>query len=247
MTKLPIFFSPGAAPGLPRRTFLRYTGAASVGVALLLAGCKDDDDDPVNPAPASSNGQAVGLGSGDTQLINLLQAGKQISAELLRRLIATPPAGLGGADLALVRAIGEQQTVHRDVLKAAANAARTVAGTPLLNLPELTLDFSTVVLTDSASALTAALTLLNTLIAGAAGALRHTSRSTMLTLLGQILSVDARHAATLAALLPGGALNDPQETPGPDARNRALRPSETATALNNYLASGSRIITASLA
>ncbi len=218
-----------------------------MGAALLLAGCKDDDDDPITPTTVNSNGQTVSLGGGDIQLINLLQAGKQISAELLRRLTATPPAGLGGADLALVRAISEQQTVHRDVLKAAANATRTVAGTPLLNLPELPLDFSTVVLTDSASALTAALTLLNTLVAGAAGALRHTSRSTILTLMGQVLSVDARHAATLAALLPAAALNDPQETPGPDARNRALRPSETATALNNYLASGSRIITASLA
>ncbi len=240
-----LFFSADGAAPLPRRAFLRYAGAASAGAALLLAGCKDTSDDPTNnTATANPNGESVGLGSGDVALINLIQAGKQLSVELFRQLLLTPNnLSLTPSELGLLTAIRDQQRVQRDTLKAAANTNRT--GTSALNIKDLPVDFASLTLNERTAALTAALSHLNTLVAGAAGGLRYASGGRTMTLLGQILSVDARHAATVARMLPTAALTD--VTASGDARNRALRPSETATAFNLLITSGSRLLTGSLA
>ncbi len=246
VTKFSLLFCPTRAPHVPRRAFLRYAGATSAGAALLLAGCKKDDPQPTTVV--SSNGESVALGSGDIALLNLLQAGKQLSTDLLNQLLRVSPAVLTGSELALIRDMQAQQKVQRDALKAAVNATRLVASTPALNLPDLPSDFSAVDFTQRATALAAAHTLLDTLVAGAAGSLRYTSRGAIMTLIGQVLSVDARHAATLGSLLASPVFTDPQEAGSvTDSRNRSLRPQETATALNTSIKSGSRLLTNNLA
>lgn len=247
VTKSLLLFSPGAAPRLPRRAFLRYAGATSAGAALLLAGCKKAGT-TITTTTTTPTGEAVTLGSGDVALINLLQAGKQLAATLLDRIVVRPDVlGLTSTDLALLTAIRDQQTVHRDALKAAANANRSLASNLAFSLPDLPADFSAVDFTRRAPALTAVHTLLNTLVAGAAGMLRYSPRAATLTLLGQVLSVDARHAATLARLLPAAtvAFTDPQDS-APDARNRSLRPAELVAALNPMITFGSRLVSSNL-
>ena len=246
MTKSSLFFSPDAVPQLPRRAFLRYAGATTAGAALLLAGCKKDDPTPPTTT-ATPTGETVALGSGDVALLNLLQAGKQLVVDLLGRIVATATAlNLSVAELALLTAIRDQQIIHRDALKAAANANRTAVNNPTLSLPDLPADFSSLTLNERTSVLTSALGLLNTLVAGAAGGLRYAGRSATMTLLGQVLSVDARHATTLARMLPGAALTDPLGA-APDARNRTLRPSELAAVLNPLITFGSRLVAGNLA
>ena len=211
---------------------------------MLLAGCKKDDTTTAaTTTTVTPTGEAVALGTADVALLNLLQVGKQLSAALLDRIVAAPPAGLAGADLELVRAIAAQQRVHRDLLKAAVNATKTTGAATDLSLGSLSTDFTTVDFTQRAAALGAARTLVHTLVAGAAGVLRFTTRPAALTLLGQLISVDARHATALATLLPGAALTDPQDGAA-DARNRAVTPAVTLAALNPLLAFGSRLLTA---
>ena len=242
MTKPSLFFPSGPGAHLPRRAFLRYAGAASAGAALLLAtGCKGGGDTSTPSAPTTSNGESVSLGSGDVAIINLLQAGKQVSVLLLERVAATLPEPAKR----LVITMQGQQIIHREVLKAAANTSRAAASSAALSLRDLPADFNSLDLSTPTAALSAALGLFNTLVAGAAGAMRYTARGATLTLLGQVLSVDARHAATLAGLATAPSALDPSTT-GPDARNRALTPAQTATALNALIQSGSRLLTASL-
>ncbi len=212
----------------------------------MLAGCKDAGT-TVSPTEPVNNGESTSLGSGEIILFNLMQAGKQLSTDLLGRIVAAPgAAGLSPADLALVTAIRDQQRVHRDALKAIANANRTNANSAALNLPDLPADFAAVDFNQRDTVLTAAHTLLNTLVAGGAGTLRYASRASTMTVLGQILSVDARHAATLARLLPAASLTDLQDGTPTYARNRALRLSELAAALNLMITFGSRLVTNNL-
>lgn len=213
-------------------------------MALVLAGCKKDDPQPT--AILNTSGETVLLGSGDTALLNLMQAGKQLSTDLLDRILKVSPAVLTTNELALVRDMQAQQKIHRDALKAAVNSARTVASPQALNLADLPADFSAIDFTQRAAPLAAAHSLLNTLVAAAAGAMRYTARAATLTLLGQVLSVDARHAATLGSLLAVPTYTDPQDG-APDARNRTLRPAQTAAALNASIKSGSRLLTNNLA
>lgn len=243
--KTPLTFSLETARPLPRRAFLRYVGASAAAGSLLLAGCKGDDPD--SPTPENPTGATVSLGGTlDVALLNLLQAGKQITTALYQKLLTPPPAWLTGADLALVQTIAAHAAVHRDFLKAAVNSLRTAAANPAYALADLPTDLTSINFADRTAPLTAALTLENILVSTATGAARYGTRESVTTLLGQLVSVGGRHAATLAALLPAASIADPQELPI-DARNLTRRPSEAIAALNPYLAFGSRLLSSGLA
>lgn len=236
-----------AASRLPRRDFLRYAGATSAAAALLLTGCKDDaTTTDTTPDP---NAATVSLGSTtDVALLNLLQASKQITAELYKRIVAAPPAGFFTSEVDLLRNIQTHKAIHRDFLKAAVNSLRTRASDAMYSLADLTFDFSKVTLNTPAGALNALLTLENLTIRTTVGVARYVTREKLLTTFSQIMSVDARHAATLADLpsAVGASAFDPQDV-APDARNYSQLPSVTIPLLNTYLAAGSRLLIGNLA
>ncbi len=223
---------------------MRYAGAASAGAALLLAGCSTDDDPAATTTTTTTaTGESVSLGgSTDLALINLLQAGKQISAAFYKKLLDAPPSWLTGADLVALQQIRAHQAIHRDFLKSAVNSLRGSTANPAYALGDLVTDLSAVTITDRTATLTAALNLHNVLTSAAIGAARFTVREALLTLLGQLASIDGRHAVVLATQL-GTSVFDPVT----DSRNTSRKPSDVIVVLNTYLPFGSRLLTGSLA
>jgi Ferritin-like domain len=241
VTKISLLLSPETPPRLPRRAFLRYAGAASAGAALLLTGCSTDDD-PAPTTTVTATGESISLGgTTDAALMNMLQAGKQIMVAFYKKLLDTPPSWLTGTDLAVVQQLSAHQDIHRNFLKSAVASLRT-STTTINYLGTLSTDLTAVSTADRTTTLTTALSLHNVLASAANGAARYTGRDTLLTLLGQLTSVDSRHATALAGLLgvsPFDSLTD--------SRTIARKPTEAIAVLNTYLAFGSRLLSGSLA
>lgn len=236
---------PASAPRPSRRDFLRYTGAASAGVALLLAGCKSSTTDG-DPTPAPAPGQAtVGLGAGDVALLNLLQAGRQLTTALLAAIIAAPPADLPAAELTLLTAIRDHETLHRDFLPVVVNTLRAANNPNSLALAALTPTFSALTLNTRAGALGALRTLLDLVGAGHTGSYRYLSRPVLITLSARMAAVTQRHTAAVADLLTPAAVLDAPDATAP-ALGRLLRPSALIAAINPYLADGSKLLTGTL-
>lgn len=237
-----------AVPPASRRTFLRYAGATSASAALLLAGCKKDDDpQPSDSSTIDPNAAATSLGTGEVAYLNLLQAGKQVSVALYERMLAstTGPADFSTSDRALLGDILDHEILHRNTLPLLANSLRALTVTADLSLPTLTLTFEGVDLSTRAKALTAALQLENLQVSAAAGLARYFTRSGLHTVVGKILSVDARHGATLADLLQPDSVFDPAT--GSTALNQLRKPSAVIALLNQYLSGTSRLLVGALA
>jgi len=242
---------------IKRRSFFMYAGATAGATALLLAGCKDDDNnDP----------SRIDVGSGDGGILNYAYALEQLEAAFYAQVrmsayytASSTPAAVKQVfdDLAL------HEAIHRDFLKGALTAASI---TPLQDLKP---DFSSIDFTTLNGILTAARTFEDTGVAAYNGAGRYLTNNTYLGLAGKIVSVEARHAAlirdmlaynkfvdsdvvnTFSPTLPATATaayngeGTPSLTPGngnPVAgAERSRKPQDVLNSVNNYLASGSKL------
>src|ERR1043166_8474496 len=67
---------------IKRGAFLKYAGASAAATTLILAGCKDDDNDSMTPSTG------VELGSGDTGILNYAYALEQLEAAFYTMVVA---------------------------------------------------------------------------------------------------------------------------------------------------------------
>lgn len=203
-----------------RRRFLQYSGVALATGALLMAGCKDDDD--------SSDG--VDLGSGDVGILNYAYALEQLEAAFYAKVIlGSYYLGANAEEKQILADIEKHERAHAEFFKA---AIATVA-TPI---PALEVDFSSVNFSDRTSVLSTAKTFEDLGVAAYNGAGKLLVSANYLLVAGKIVSVEARHAAAIRSILD----SDPKSFAGDDVidangLDRALTPTQVLAAANPFI------------
>jgi Ferritin-like domain len=171
---------------LPRRAFLRYAGASTAVMALVMAGCKKSD----NGGSMTSNG--VNLGSGDTGILNYAYALEQLEAAFYIQVITTPYSGMSSSELTLLSDIRDHEIAHREFFKTALSTSA---------IASLEVNFSNIDFSSRSSVLATAKAFEDLGVSAYNGAGALISNADYLTLAGKIVSVEARHAAYIRELV----------------------------------------------
>lgn len=189
---------------IKRRSFFMYAGATAGATALVMAGCsKDKDNTPTLPAGNSTTSSgAISLGSGDVGVLNYAYALEQLEADFYTRVsaLANGSTLLGAPAFAYFQQVAKHEQIHRDFFKAA--LTRDASGQVLRGLtpkyPAGTFD-------TSASILATAKAFEDLGVAAYNGAGKLIKTAAYLVIAGQIVSVEARHAAYIRDLISNGS------------------------------------------
>lgn len=176
-----------------RRRFLGVAGVLAGAGMVGLASCNKDDN-------ASSGG--VNLGSGDVGILNYAYALEQLEAAFYAQVVKTPYSGITATEKAMLMEIAAHEDAHAKFFKAAIIAA---GGTPIQNLNP---NFSSITFSDRKSVLETARTFEDLGVAAYNGAGKLIKTAAYLTIAGQVVSVEARHAAMIRDLLSNGSFAD---------------------------------------
>ena len=136
-----------APAAVPRRAFLRVTGASAAAVGLVLAGCAKTETPPTIVDP-----NRLVLAAGDTGLLNYLYLLEQLEAAFYQKVVDAPPADLSAGEKAFFADLRDHEVVHRTTLR---YALGTSAYDTALAQP-LAFNFSSLTLTSRAGVLAAA-------------------------------------------------------------------------------------------
>jgi hypothetical protein len=247
---------------IKRRSFFMYAGATAGATALVLAGCKDDDDNPTNPN--SNTTVDVGALANDIGVLNYAYALEQLEAafyaEVLKGAYFTGLAPTSG-ERQILSDIALHEKIHADFFK-------SVLGTNAIK--DLTPNFSNI---DFAVRLGTGTGKLGVLDAARAfedlgvqaynGAGRFISNPTNLVLAGKIVSVEARHAGLIRDLIRlnsfagditagftpqtlGNDVIDPSLTSRTARQEQSKLPAQVLPIANTFLAEDSKLSANSL-
>ncbi|MBC7934405.1 MAG: ferritin-like domain-containing protein [Rhizobacter sp.] len=208
-----------ALSALSRRKFLSYVGMGSALVvgASALASCDKDDDAP-------SGG--VNLGSGDVGILNYAYALEQLEAAFYTRVMMSPFSTMTPTETAFLTDIRDHEIAHRNFFKAAISAA---GATPL---QDLEVDFSTINFADRTSVLGTAKVFEDLGVMAYNGAGKLITNPVYLVIAGQIVSVEARHAALIADLISNGTFSNTTDVNGLDT---AMTPAQVLAAADPFI------------
>lgn len=177
---------------LQRRSFLQYAGAGAAGIALIAAGCKKD-----RPVPMMT-GVTLDF-KDDFGVLNYAYALEQLEAAFYVQVASNPPTAFSAAEKAYFQDIQFHEIAHREFFKKALGTA-AIGG--------LEVNFSSINFADRTSVLNAAKAFEDLGVAAYNGAGVRLKSDTYLTLAGQIVSVEARHAAYIRDLISNGSFAD---------------------------------------
>ncbi|TCC86751.1 ferritin-like domain-containing protein [Pedobacter hiemivivus] len=179
---------------LQRRSFLQYAGAGAAGIALIAAGCKKKyRDDDMMPTGVTLDFKD------DFGVLNYAYALEQLEAAFYIQVASNPPSTFSPAEKNYFQDIQFHEIAHREFFKKALGPA-AIAG--------LEVDFSSINFIDRLSVLGAAKAFEDLGVAAYNGAGVRLKSDTYLTLAGQIVSVEARHAAYIRDLISNGSFAD---------------------------------------
>jgi hypothetical protein len=229
----PLSANPGLAPlltPLRRRSFLAYAGATT----LALAGCHKSDATP----------GTTDVGSGNIGVLNMAYALKQVEAAFYVSVLtgsyftALPTTS---AERQILSDIAQHEQVHVDFL-------RTVLSTNALKQLHLTLsdkisfsDRTTTAGAGKLGVLNAARQLEDLGVHLYNGAAPFLLSADYLTVLGKIVSVEARHAALIRDLLLANDFAGPDVVDAITHLEISLSPPDALAELNTYLAADSQL------
>jgi len=169
-----------------RRTFLKWAGAT---VALFTvagaAGCSDDDT-TTNP------GTGATLTNDDFGVLNYAYALEQLEAAFYTKVVASTGTGLSADEMKIMTDIRDHEIAHRDFFKAALTTKA---------IGSLEVDFSSIDFTKRDQILAAAKTFEDLGVSAYNGAGKLLQDANFLLIAGKIVSVEARHAATIRDLI----------------------------------------------
>jgi hypothetical protein len=222
---IPLFMSDTFQPlhsPIKRRSFFKYAGATAGATALVLAGCSKESDPTTTPT-------AVSLGAGDVGVLNYAYALEQLEAAFYAQVVKTPAADFQTGELAYFTQLAAHEAIHRDFLRAAINR-----DSPGSILQDLTFNFATIDFTKRTSVLTAAKMFEDLGVAAYNGAGILLKSPAYLAIAGQIVSVEARHAALVRdLLLPGSfAADDQVDASGLD---KQMTPTDVIAAAQGFI------------
>ncbi|GAA3969460.1 ferritin-like domain-containing protein [Hymenobacter antarcticus] len=185
---------PGTTPPLleavPRRSFLKFSGLGAVGVVLASAGCRINKDEETN---------TVNVGKHDLAILNYAFALEQLEGAFYEKVTAGFYAGASAMEKDLLTDIRNDEIAHREWFRDVLT---------LKKVPKLEFDFSSINFTDRRSVLTTARTFEDLGVSAYNGAGQLLALSPFLNHAGKIVSVEARHAATIRNLLSFGSFAD---------------------------------------
>jgi hypothetical protein len=167
-----------------RRDLLKWSGAAA---GILVAGS-------VLPNFGISQALAAELGSGDVGILNYAYALEQLEAAFYSAVVDSPYKGATENEIAVLADIRDHEIAHRQFLKKALGRKA---------IPGLEVDFSAVDFGSRRSVLKTAGVFENLGVAAYNGAGPLIKNVDYLAAAGSIVSVEARHCATIAALTSG--------------------------------------------
>ena len=167
-----------------RRHILKWTGVATT---VAVAGS-------FLPNFGISSALATDLGEGDIGVLNYAYALEQLEAAFYIQVVKTPYEGITKTELANLKIIRDHEVAHVAFLKKALGKA---------GLGGLEVDFSAVDFTSRKSVLGTADVFENLGVGAYNGAGKLIQNVDYLAAAGSIVSVEARHAATIALLTRG--------------------------------------------
>ena len=177
---------------LQRRAFLQYAGAGAAAMALVAAGCKKDR------SPSMSFGATLDF-KDDIGVLNYAYALEQLEAAFYIQVATNPPSSFTTAQKNYFQDVQFHEIAHREFFK-------KVLGTSAIG--SLDVDFSSINFSDGASVLAAAKTFEDLGVAAYNGAGVRLKTDAYLVVAGQIVSVEARHAAWVRDQISNGSFAD---------------------------------------
>lgn len=170
---------------LQRRSFLKFVGASAVGIAMTSTGCKIH----------SKIAGGLNLGKGDFAVLNYAYALEQLEGAFYEKVTSNFYAGATELEKDLISDISHDEIAHREWFREILF---------LKKLPRLTFDFSSINFSDRSSVLEAAKNFEDTGVSAYNGAGKLLDLRPFLNHAGKIVSVEARHAATIRNLISYG-------------------------------------------
>lgn len=216
---------------IKRRSFFMYAGATAGATALVLAGCSKDSD------PVMTN-NGISLGSGDVGVLNYAYALEQLEAAFYAQVKGSTVVGFSAAEKAYFDEVAAHEAIHRDFFKAAIN--RDAPGKIIQNL---TPNFSGIDFTKRLSAtgdaklgvLNAAKAFEDLGVAAYNGAGKLIKTAAYLVIAGQIVSVEARHAAYVRELILPGSFAADDQVNATSGLDMAMDPIAVITAAQGFI------------
>lgn len=182
----------------PRRSFLKVAGVGAAGMLLASAGCRINKDEETN---------SVNVGKHDLAVLNYAYALEQLEAAYYEKVTSSFYAGATALEKDLLTDIRNDEIAHREWFREVLT---------LKKVPKLEFDFSSINFTDRTTVLTAARDFEDIGVSAYNGAGQLLALSPFLNHAGKIVSVEARHAATIRNLLSFGSFADVADANGLD-------------------------------
>lgn len=217
----------GSAPrgSTSRRAFLQLVGAAGALTALpgLTVGCGSDSvTGPVNGIAASGGPLIIDFAQGDTAILQFALVLEQIEAEFYTRVVAAfGTSNFSAADQTVLTDLRNHEIAHRQYLAAALSSGIAPTATPT---------FSGIDFADRAPVLAAAKALEDLGVAAYNGVVQYLTVPANVLAVAKIVSVEARHAATIRDLLSASTTEF-----SPNAEDEVYRPAKVAATLQANL------------
>jgi rubrerythrin len=167
-----------------RRSFFKYAGVSTAGFALMASACK-----------ISYKASGYNLGNGDFAVLNLAYGLEQMEAAYYTRVTQNFYPGASELEKDLITDIRNNEIAHREWFR------KVLA---LKKLPKLEFDFSSVNFNSRDSVLNTAKEMEDTGVSAYNGAGKLLKVGLFLKEAGNIVSVEARHVATIRNLISFG-------------------------------------------
>jgi hypothetical protein len=214
-----------AAP-VSRKEFIRYAGLSGI-AATVLAGCTKAIS---NLNTGSNLNQVlnnpittVSLGTGDLGVLNFAYALEQLEAAFYIQVAANPFENIDSLALSRLTDIRQHEIAHREFFK---NLLGKNA------IPALTTDFTSINFATRTGVLTAAKTFEDIGVAAYNNIACLFQSAEWVTIVGKIVSVEARHAAYVSDLIGTGDFADASVTT--DGRERDMKPAQVLQLIQPY-------------
>ncbi|RZL46803.1 MAG: ferritin-like domain-containing protein [Pedobacter sp.] len=175
-----------------RRSFLQYAGAGAAVVALTAAGCRKDR------VAAPISGTTLDF-KDDIGVLNYAYALEQLEAAFYIKVAAAPPSGFSTTQRNYFQDVQFHEIAHREFFKNVLSTA---------SIGSLEVDFSSIDFTSASAVLAAAQTFEDLGVAAYNGAGIRLKDANNLVIAGQIVSVEARHAAWVRDQISNGSFSD---------------------------------------
>jgi hypothetical protein len=208
-----------------RRAFLRLVGVGGAVAALpnLVAACDSASTTaPTDGAPASGSPLLIDFAAGDPAFLQFAYVLEQIEAEFYTRVVAAfSGSNVTLAEQAVLTDIRDHEIAHREFLEAALGASGALTAIPTFG----GIDFA-----DRATVLAAAKAFEDLGVAAYNGLAQYLTTPANLLAVAKIVSVEARHAATIRDLLSPSTIEF-----SPNATDEVYRPAKIAAVLQTNL------------